>query len=42
VLKLFHNGMSTSSQKVRLCLAGKELQWDSVELELGQGEQQAD
>lgn len=42
MLKLFHNGMSTSSQKVRLCLAEKELQWESVELELRQGEQQSD
>jgi glutathione S-transferase len=38
-LKLHHNALSSCSQKVRLVLAEKQLQWDSVELNLQRGDQ---
>lgn len=38
-MKLYHNALSTCSQKVRLALAEKQLQWDSVELNLQRGDQ---
>ena len=38
-MKLYHNGLSTCSQKVRLVLAEKSLGFDSVELNLQKGDQ---
>lgn len=40
MLKLYHNDMSSCSQKVRLCLAEKELEWEDGHLDLRAGEQQ--
>ena len=42
VLALYHNDMSSCAQKVRLCLAEKELQWESRHLNLRAGEHQQD
>jgi glutathione S-transferase len=39
-LKLYHNDMSTCSQKVRLCLAEKGLDWENGHLDLRAGEHQ--
>jgi glutathione S-transferase len=39
---LHHNAISSSSQKVRLCLAEKGLAWDSNPVNLGAGEHQED
>ena len=39
MLTLYHNEMSTCSQKVRLTLAEKNLEWESVHLKLREGEQ---
>ena len=41
-LALYHNDMSTCSQKVRLTLAEKAVQWESRHLDLRAGEQQQD
>lgn len=38
-LTLYHNDLSTCAQKVRIALAEKALDWDSVELDLRAGEQ---
>nr|WP_306264806.1 glutathione S-transferase family protein [Pararhizobium sp. IMCC3301] len=38
-MKLYHNNNSVCSQKVRVTLAEKQLQWESVHLELAKGEQ---
>lgn len=38
-MKLYHNGLSTCSQKVRLVLAEKQLAFDSVEVNLQRGDQ---
>jgi glutathione S-transferase len=38
-MKLYHAGISTCSQKVRLVLAEKELEFESVEINLQQGKQ---
>ncbi|MES2606783.1 MAG: glutathione S-transferase family protein [Pseudomonadota bacterium] len=38
-MKLYHNGLSTCSQKVRLVLAEKNLAFDSVEMNLQRGDQ---
>lgn len=38
-MKLYHNALSTCSQKVRLVLAEKQLPFDSVELNLQRGDQ---
>ena len=38
-MKLYHNGLSTCSQKVRLALAEKQLAFDSVEVNLQRGDQ---
>ena len=40
MLKLYHNDMSTCSQKVRLCLAEKGLEWEDGHLDLRAGEHQ--
>lgn len=40
MLKLYHNDMSSCSQKVRLVLAEKKLDWDNGHLELRAGEHQ--
>jgi glutathione S-transferase len=40
VIQLHHNGLSTCSQKVRLVLAEKGLEWQSRHLDLWQGDQQ--
>lgn len=42
MITLYHNAMSTCSQKVRLCLAEKGLDWSSHHLDLRAGEQQQD
>lgn len=42
MITLYHNEMSTCSQKVRLCLAEKGLDWKSHHLDLRAGEQQQD
>ena len=39
MLTLHHNEMSTCSQKVRLTLAEKNLEWKSIHLRLRKGEQ---
>jgi len=41
-LTLYHNDMSSSSQKVRLCLAEKGLEWISRPVSLVRGEHQED
>jgi glutathione S-transferase len=41
-LILYHNAISSSSQKVRLCLAEKGLAWESRPVNLGAGEHQED
>lgn len=38
-MKLYHNGMSTCSQKVRMALAEKQLNFESVILDLQKGDQ---
>jgi glutathione S-transferase len=38
-MKLYHNPLSSCSQKVRLVLAEKQLSWESVELNLQRGDQ---
>ncbi|MBD2841888.1 glutathione S-transferase family protein [Erythrobacter rubeus] len=38
-LTLYHNDLSTCAQKVRIALAEKALDWESVELDLRAGEQ---
>ena len=40
MLKLYHNDMSTCSQKVRFLLAEKGVEWEGVELDLRGGDQQ--
>ena len=40
MLELYHNDMSTCSQKARLALAEKGLKWTSHHLELRAGDQQ--
>lgn len=40
MLKLYHNDMSACAQKVRFVLAVKQLEWQSEELNLRQGDQQ--
>ena len=40
-LTLYHNDISTCAQKVRLALAEKELEWESVHLYLRKGDQRA-
>jgi glutathione S-transferase len=40
MLALYHNDMSSCAQKVRLCLAEKELDWESRHLNLRAGEHQ--
>jgi glutathione S-transferase len=42
MLALYHNDMSSCAQKVRLCLAEKELDWESRHLNLRAGEHQQD
>jgi glutathione S-transferase len=42
MITLYHNEMSTCSQKVRLCLAEKGLEWTSHHLDLRAGDQQQD
>ena len=42
MLALYHNDMSSCAQKVRLCLAEKELEWESRHLNLRAGEHQQD
>ena len=42
VLALYHNDMSSCAQKVRLCLAEKNLEWESRHLNLRAGEHQQD
>ena len=39
MLKLYHNDMSTCSQKVRFLLVEKEVEWEGVELDLRRGDQ---
>ena len=39
MLKLYHNDMSTCSQKVRFLLAVKGIEWEGVELDLRRGDQ---
>ena len=39
MLKLYHNDMSTCSQKVRFLLAEKGLEWEGQELDLRRGDQ---
>lgn len=41
-ITLFHNAMSTCSQKVRFALEEKALSWNSREINLLAGEQKAD
>ena len=41
MLTLYHNGMSTCSQKVRLALAEKNLEWEGRHLDLRAGETHA-
>ena len=40
MLKLYHNDMSTCSQKVRFILAEKGVAWEGTELDLRRGDQQ--
>ena len=40
MLALYHNDMSSCAQKVRLCLAEKQLEWESRHLDLRAGEHQ--
>lgn len=40
MLTLYHNDMSTCSQKVRFVLETKELEWRGIELNLREGDQQ--
>ena len=40
MLTLYHNDMSACAQKVRFVLAVKQLEWQSEELNLRQGDQQ--
>jgi glutathione S-transferase len=40
MLALYHNDMSSCAQKVRLCLAEKELDWESRHLNLRADEHQ--
>ncbi len=40
MLKLYHNDMSTCSQKVRFVLAEKGVEWEGTELDLRGGDQQ--
>lgn len=42
MITLYHNEMSSSSQKVRLCLSEKGLAWESRPINLRNGEQQED
>jgi glutathione S-transferase len=42
MLALYHNDMSSCSQKVRVCLAEKQLDWESRHLSLRAGEHQHD
>jgi glutathione S-transferase len=42
MLALYHNDMSSCSQKVRICLAEKSLEWESRHLSLRAGEHQQD
>ena len=42
MLALYHNDMSSCSQKVRICLAEKNLEWESRHLNLRAGEHQQD
>jgi glutathione S-transferase len=42
MLALYHNDMSSCSQKVRICLAEKDLAWESRHLSLRAGEHQQD
>jgi len=42
MLALYHNDMSSCSQKVRVCLAEKNLEWESRHLNLRAGDHQAD
>jgi glutathione S-transferase len=42
MLALYHNDMSSCSQKVRICLAEKGLEWESRHLSLRAGEHQQD
>jgi glutathione S-transferase len=42
MLALYHNDMSSCSQKVRVCLAEKGLEWESRHLSLRAGEHQQD
>lgn len=42
MLELYHNDMSSCSQKVRLCLAEKGLEWKGHHLSLRAGDQQQD
>ena len=37
-LELFHNDMSTCSQKVRICLAEKQVEWVNRHVDIGKGE----
>ena len=39
MLKLYHNDMSTCSQKVRFLLVEKGLEWEGQELDLRRGDQ---
>ena len=39
MLELYHNGMSTCSQKVRFCLAEKGVAWTGHHLDLRAGDQ---
>ena len=39
MLKLYHNDMSTCSQKIRFLLAEKDIDWDGQELDLRRGDQ---
>ena len=42
MLALYHNDMSSCSQKVRICLAEKSLDWESRHLDLRGGQHQQD
>ena len=42
MLALYHNDMSSCSQKVRICLAEKNLDWESRHLDLRGGQHQQD
>jgi glutathione S-transferase len=42
MLALYHNDMSSCSQKVRICLAEKGLDWESRQLDLRGGQHQQD